>query len=461
MRHLIQQILLIIICLVFADFSQAMFCYNQTNVSYYNLLAEDGGIFLQETIKDSNKISYIYQEKERLKGINDQGFKVISDDGEYILFLVDAMYYLVPKDLYTVKEIDISPLFREDEVSKIVSNRFFLVSGHWYYVVSENKGKNAKHRIPKLKGNLEIIANFNHGEMLLKDDHAVYIYYEKENTVKKIPHLSPSQTHFVLSRDFNEQHHYLYDDDTFYLTDIRFIYRDITKDFKRKGKYDGFTKAEIHINYPGDSLDTKDGLIWLLYTPTNYQGGENSFFEPVHATYLNKYKDLYVYNDKVYADNWDLINERNPLDLAMVKHPDELHRPLFQDFTDNVLEYLLENNQLRPKEKKNTFRRTTDYIEIQKNRIFIGDTKLSTGIFQNTPIFLGSIVKVIKPCDGDMGNPIVVHVYYFFTDGKKVYAYVNPRINKTPQVLHNVSPKDLKADDYDTLQKLMNRLITP
>ncbi|WP_294965396.1 hypothetical protein [uncultured Gilliamella sp.] len=51
--------------------------------------------------------------------------------------------------------------------------------------------------------------------------------------------------------------------------------------------------------------------------------------------------------------------------------------------------------------------------------------------------------------------------YYFFTDGNKVYAYVNPSVKKTPQILNNISPQDLKADDYDTLQKLMNMLITP
>ncbi len=60
-----------------------------------------------------------------------------------------------------------------------------------------------------------------------------------------------------------------------------------------------------------------------------------------------------------------------------------------------------------------------------------------------------------------MGDSVVVDYYYFFTDGNKVYAYVNPSVKKTPQILNNISPQDLKADDYDTLQKLMNMLITP
>ena len=99
MKHLIQQILLAITCLVFASLAQASHCYNYIVEGYYNLLVENGGMFLQETIKDSNKVSYVSQDKELLKGVNGQDFRVISDDGKYILFLTDAMYYLVPKSL--------------------------------------------------------------------------------------------------------------------------------------------------------------------------------------------------------------------------------------------------------------------------------------------------------------------------------------------------------------------------
>jgi hypothetical protein len=460
MKHLIQQTLLAITCLVFASLAQASHCYNYTVEGYYNLLVENGDMFLQETIKDSNKVSYVSQDKELLKGVNGQDFRVISDDGKYILFLTDAMYYLVPKSLYTVKEYGVNPLFLEDEVNKIVSNQFYLVSGDWYYVVLAYNGQSIKHKIPELKGNLEIIANFNRGEILLKDDHAVYIYYEGENRLNEIPHLSPSQTHFVQSPNFYQQHHYLYDDDTFYLINIRFIYQDITKQFNLQGKRDGFTNAEIHPSYSGDSIDTKDGLLWLYAHRTVPQGGD-SFFTPVQATYLNKYKDVYVYHDKVYADNWDLIQERQPLDLAVVKNPEELHRPVTVVFSDNVLEYLYHEHQLQPQEKKINLKTTEDYIEIQNQRIFIGADELSSDISKDKPIFLGSIVNVIKPCDSRMGDSVVVDYYYFFTDGNKVYAYVNPSVKKTPQILNNISPQDLKADDYDTLQKLMNMLITP
>lgn len=460
MKHPLQQILLFIISLVFTGFAQASHCYSYTVKGYYSLLAEEGGIFLQETIKDHNEISYVSQEKARLRGVTDQGFQVVSDDGSDILFTSEGMYYLVRKSLYMVKEYDVSPLFREDEVSKIISNQFFLVSGNWYYVASRDIGKSVKHKIPELKGNLEIIADFNRGEILLKDDHAVYVYYQGKNTLKKIPKLTPSQTHLVQSLDFYGQHHYLYDDDTFYLTTIRFIYSDITKQFNLQGKHEGLTKAEIHTSYSGDSIDTKDGLIWL-YAHSTLPQGENSFFTPVQATYLNAHKDLYLYHDKVYADNWDLIQERNPVDLSIVKNPDELHRPVSVVFSDNLLEYNLSEHQLRPEEKESSLRRTKDYIEIQEGRIFIGAEELSSDIFKDVPIFLGSIVNVIEACDDGRISSVAVDYYYFFTDGKNVYAYLNPWEKGKPKVLHNISPQGLKADDYGTLQKLMNMLITP
>ena len=51
--------------------------------------------------------------------------------------------------------------------------------------------------------------------------------------------------------------------------------------------------------------------------------------------------------------------------------------------------------------------------------------------------------------------------YYFFTDGKKVYAYINPGENQKPKVLDNVSPRNLKVNDFDTLLELRNIVIKP
>ena len=101
MKHLIQQIILLICYLVFIDFVQA----SQTSVCridspYYDLLVEKDGIYLQETVKAENKISYISQSKIRLKEITDKGARIISDDGNKILVLSNAKYYFIRKPLY-------------------------------------------------------------------------------------------------------------------------------------------------------------------------------------------------------------------------------------------------------------------------------------------------------------------------------------------------------------------------
>jgi len=549
MKHLIQQIILLIFYLVFIDFAQASYCYSDTNFSHYNLLVEEDGIYLQKTDKDRNKISYVSQSKVRLKDITDKSVchtdspyydllvekdgiylqetvkaknkisyisqskvrltditdksaRIISDDGNKILVLFNAKYYFIPKPLYRrdISKYEITPLFNENEVSKIVSNKFFLISNHWYYVSYTFKGESDKHKIPELKGNLEIIAYHNGSlaifyhmhfsediedrfllksvdKVLLKDDNAVYIYDISKNKLKKIPHLTPSQTHFVESNYIS----YLYDDDTFYLIDKDYKYTDITEEFNLQGKYNGFTKAEMHTNWSVDSMDTKDGLIWINI---------KAYFTPIKATYLNAYKDLYVYHDKVFDDNlWALQDEANPSDPSyrdrsidisnvqnpgelhqisssgfflspsdFVKNPRELHRPLFSVFFDNQQQYSLKEDPLRlEKIAPHDYSRltTTDYIKIKEKQIFINERQLDTDKFQDIPIFLGSIVDIIHDCDTN-GPLAEIDYFYFFTDGKKVYAYINPEKNQKPKVLDNVSPQNLKINDYDTLKKLLN-----
>ena len=478
MKHLIQQIILLIFYLVFIDFvqaSQASVCH--TDSPYYDLLVEKDGIYLQETIKAENKISYISQSKIRLKEITDKGAQIISDDGNKILVLSNAKYYFIRKPLYIkINKYEITPLFNENEVSKIVSNKFFLISDHWYYVSYTSKGESDKHKIPELKGNLEIIADsdsnnyLDNNAVLLKDGNAVYVYDINKNKLEKIPHLTPSQTHLIQSRNTP---YYLYDDDTFYLFDRDFKYTDITKKFNQQGKYNGFTKAEMHTNWSGDSMDTKDGLIWLKL--------DNSF-KPVKATYLNAYKDLYVYHDKVFDDNdylnWFTRHEADPsdpsyrdrsIDISNVKNPGELHKISSSEYFDNQQYYSLEENSRRLEKKEPSaylkLLTAKDHIEIREKRIFIDGQQLNTDQFQDAPIFLGSIVDIISPC-----RKIILPAcgyeyrskqdyYYFFTDGKKVYAYINPGENQKPKVLHNVSPRNLKANDYDTLKKLLNILL--
>ena len=524
MKHLIQPIILFIFYLVFIDFAQASYCYR--GFSHYNLLVEEDGIYLQKTVKDRNEISYVSQSKVRLKDITDKGMRVISDDDENILILSNANYYFIPKSLNYAEENKFTPLFSENEVSKAVANHFFLISDNWYYVsYYAPRGETYKQKIPELKANMEVIFDFDgykyllkndnyvyiydkrdnklekishqgnweiitnfRNEVLLKDDSAVYIFDNRRNKLEKIPHLTPSQTHLFQSRYFNrDESYYLYDDDTFYSIYIGerfnythdlihigedFNYKDITKEFNLEGKYDGFTKAEIHTSPSGDSMDVKDGQMWLRI------GG---YFTPVKATYLNAYKDLYVYHNKVYAKNDDLYDfirhETAPpdpcygdslykdksIDLSNVKNPRELHRPLFSVFFDNQQQYSLKENPFRL-EIKDPYaypRLTTkDYIKIKEKRIFIDGQQLNTDKFQDKPIFLGSIVDIISGCDGYMSHAEIDY-YYFFTDGKKVYTYINPRENQKPKVLDNVSPRNLKVNDFGTLIELRNIVIKP
>ncbi|ORF31780.1 hypothetical protein, partial [Snodgrassella alvi] len=150
-------------------------------------------------------------------------------------------------------------------------------------------------------------------------------------------------------------------------------------------------------------------------------------------------------------------------------NPGELHKISFSEYFDNQQYYSLEENSRRLEKKEPSaylkLLTAKDHIEIREKRIFIDGQQLNTDQFQDAPIFLGSIVDIISPC-----RKIILPAcgyeyrskqdyYYFFTDGKKVYAYINPGENQKPKVLHNVSPRNLKANDYDTLKKLLNILL--
>lgn len=459
-KQFLKSLTLLISSMMLIAPAHASHCYSYTVRHDYKLLTEEGGIFLQETVKDYNTISYVSQEKTQLKEITDKDFQVISEEGANILFMADGAYYLIRKDSYQAKEYSIKPLFSKQEVSKIVANQFFLVSGNWYYVFPSYQGKYAKQKLSELKGDLEIIADFNRGEILLKGEQAVYIYYMGENRLKKIPELTPSQNRFFQSLDFYSQHHYLYDDDTFFLTDIRFNYRDITQQFKLQGKTDGFTQAEIHSSYAGDSIDTKDGFLWLYGHRTLPEVGEDAYFTPVQANYLNAYKDLYQANGKVYANNGNLIQNSNPVDISQVQQPDQLHLPYSGIFSDNVYEYNLENNELILAREIIVSRSPENYVEIQNNKILIGTDEIKTGSLNGELVFLGSTVNVIQGCDGREGGSVIVEYFYFFKDDKNVYVYSSFHPKENLKLMPDVSPQDLQADDYETLQKLTNPLIT-
>ena len=182
MKHLIQQIILLIFYLVFIDFAKASYCYTDTNSSHYNLLVEEDGIYLQETVKDRNEISYVSQSKVRLKDITDKGMRVISDDNKNILILSSGNYYFIPKSLKYAEENKFTPLFSENEVSKAVANHFFLISDNWYYASYYAVWEETyKQKIPELKGNMEIIFDFGGYKYLLENDNYVYVYYSRDN----------------------------------------------------------------------------------------------------------------------------------------------------------------------------------------------------------------------------------------------------------------------------------------
>lgn len=138
-----------------------------------------------------------------------------------------------------------------------------------------------------------ILSDSERGEMLLKDSKKVYILKESDVTLTEIPHLSASSTVYQESSD-SYSNHFLFDDNTFYLTDSRFYeMKDITYNFQLFGKSNNFSNSEFTINN-GVSLDTKDNNLWL-YVRGGFDLDESRiYFYPSKAKFLNSYKYLLI-----------------------------------------------------------------------------------------------------------------------------------------------------------------------
>lgn len=506
MKHYPKIILSLIICIfINTTYSHASHCYSYTVKAYLELFTKGGNIYLQETIKDHNEVSYVSRRSVILEGGNDKDFEIISDESNSILFTSGESYYIVPKNIYEVENYGINKVFEKNQVSDIVSNRFFRVNNQWYYVQPEEySDKIQKKTLPILTSNLKIVADYNRGELLLKDDKGIYIFYENKGLLKRIPHLTASKTTFKESNDYYGKH-FLYDDDTFYLISVRFDYEDITSNFKHFGKINGFNLAELIVN-SNTTLDTKDGNIWINIPPMTIDNGQTLHFYPLKATYLNNYKEILVFNDMIYKYASNAIFGKESWDISKVKNIDKLHSASMDFYSDDYSLYKnrlftnappipipdsilsidatqyydglripfsfildrgylkkfdYEKLELKYCEKLETPLKVFSLALVYNNKFIIENTEMSDITNTEKLEFIGSTVDVINPCDGfnlenNTHTSVVVKYNYFFKDDKQVYSYRSG--DKNLAIMGGLQPQNFKIDDYDNLIVLTQKM---
>ena len=458
---------LIIVALSSVGMVHASHCYSYTIKAYFDVISQGDSLYFEETIKDGNEVTYVTKQRIKLEGVTNKDFKIVSKDRRTIIFIADGYYYFVTKSLYGIQNYGVNKLFPVASVKEIVSNCFFLVNGEWHYVQPiEYSNKIQDKILPALKGKISILADYDRGEILLKDENKVYVFYESSTILKPIPKLTASSTNYRESEDFYGEH-FLYDDDTFYLTTIRFIYRDITTSFNAFGKTKGFSDGEFVVTNKS-SFDTKDGLIWMFLSGgKTIEDYSTVFFYPLTAHYLNSYRSLYSYDGKIYPNNWSAANKSQPMDVSIVKDLNTFRCTDFgYSYQDSLASYIYESDnrvlkEVAPKISKIDSLKTDPDSNFKPfalgytygDKIVIENTEIENIANKNNLEFIGSTIDVIQACDNRIDQTSVRVLYNcFFKDDSRVYFFQMGQDKLS--IIENISPSDYKVDDYDDLMKL-------
>lgn len=462
---------------------QASYCYSP--VYYHKLVIEGGAIFLEITAKGHDEVSYVSKGRIKVDNITADGFQIVSEVGPEALTIYKDYYYLIDKDSYYLKKHGATKLLSTKGVSKIIQNKYFLINSTWYQLTVDKYSREiSKKRIPNLPPNFEIIQDYGRGYFLLKDDKRVYVYEEKSNKLKVIPKLDAKTVQFFESGWLYDSH-FLFDDDTFYLTNLDFNCEDITSEFNLLGKKNGFSKFG-EFNKSLIAFDAGDGYLWTYNKHgVELKNGNRVNFYPIEATFITEDKNLLLFNGKVYDYGSYAISEWFSLDTSEIADISKLHKK-GSFYTDSINAYVHDyNNKMFKKidwlSANYTFE-NGNYIDngylkkIDQDRSLLSAVKLTSPIknysnfytyndkivlngveIKNTLgdslEFIGSTLDIIRPCDNRGTPPVLINTYYFFKDKEAIYSHYTGecRLRKIP----DLNPNDFN-DNYEDLMKLTN-----
>lgn len=456
-------------------------CYNYHTKTIHEIKVEDGKAFWIQTVKDPNGVSIVSYKKIPLEGVKTAGLRLVSETGEGMIIADTGYYYWLDKNPYTFEEQGAGKIIESAKVSGMFGTTTFRINGKWTHLAyNPYDKKTTLTPIPGFPDSPEIIKHFTEGRgdcYLIKDMQQVYVYDEGEKTVQVIPGLDPVQTQFYQT-DWAYDHHFLYDDNTFYLIGINFDDpQDISEQFRAQGLEHKFTQAKIRQTDGNIFLDFEDETIWgYIKAGLDLEDGTSVYFYPVEqATYLSN-SNLVSHQQKFYRGAWELANNQYAydIDVSRVKYAEKLEE-LFPDvFWDGELYYQLQyepasmvpvSNGAAIKTKNITTRynhaagsyqnavapfftdgekmfrwngansKFIDFRPYQKikdlklawlidDQLYIENKFVDNIMDFNTAEFIGSQVEVISSCDGGEGQyPVVVKYNYYFKDKAGIYLY--------------------------------------
>lgn len=334
----------------------------------------------------------------------------------------------------------------------------------------------------------EIIAESPKGGLIVKANQNVYTYNrdsDEKGLLKKIPKLTASQTRISYHENYYES--YLSDDDTFYELNSNLYYSDLTSEFNFMGKKNGLAADSIIRSRDISFFDT-DSTLWVRANISMRDGPTVTFYPLKDARFIDENNRYILYKNKIYQTGWDAAYQLNNVNEDEARKIVSLRQmPGYTYLTDGESVYygLKKIDWLTPRAKHFYGRRMTSFYEdgdklyqvdnnnvekplsewnidtplkhlklayASKDYLIIEGRVIKNIADKNSMEFIGSTLRLVRPCDDARTPPYKIDFFYFFKDKDKVYYYYTG-LNQM-KVIGGLNPVEYEIDNYTHLKIL-------
>ena len=275
--------------------------------SEYYIEVENGKVYLIQIGRNYDGISINLYRKIELP-IENKNPRVIAYGGgfnAYVMVANDDYCYYKNAFIYIDKDntYDFHKVFPTKSLTATFGEQTYCIDGIWYWIdFIFGREELLKKELKGFPNHPEIIYKFKDRESyLLKDDKAVYSYNEITSILKVISNLDPKTVHFQPALSEYDAHS-LYDEDTFYLTDLDFeVIGDLTEKNTPLGveKVD-FTKGVF-------AFDINDRTLTYFYPYQNITFRSDLNLAMRNNQYFCNFKDVY----KEYKNGMSIAKVKN------------------------------------------------------------------------------------------------------------------------------------------------------
>ncbi len=480
-------------------------CYHYHTSTQHAIIKNERSLFYQLTEKDPNGFSYVRQINKPIKGIDLATYKAIGEDESTFMFSDKNGFYQLEKNRqYEDHSAIYSKILGANPNQKHINGRLFLIDGKWSYITAWGKDTK-KIMLNELPQNITNVKCFSSGLYVKSDKQvfSVYIdFYTQKATVKTIPNLNPAQLVYYAcnprnNEDFiaDEQHIFsIRNDGSFEDITPQFRALKVNRKFNQLKLVDNPTvmwwsdkvikKREGHSVSGRDPLTGEDIDVYFSYyasTPLLPKFGNSSY-----VRFQNK---IYPIWDDDFSQSYDIradVSKLEAIEGKLFKGDDFYYFEADNDYKivstkisadakffpgvysyraylskalvdDNYIHFIGDRFNIHMDNKKKLTSKVVQQLGmfyLFNNALFDGEKSYPIIADYETLSALGSFVKVINSCAGDMPNtpPVQVKYHHFFKDKNAVY-YLNEKA-KQLQIIQTADPADYKADNYEALQEL-------